>query len=289
MKRISGHYLDKNDKQVNFDFEVATSWEELERFQVEIILEILTYKRADRYTVSASLLILLCKMNWLHVASLPDEDIHALVPLTNFLFDTQPPAKNLHPKLTMRKIKYFAPADDLSNIGFGEWCFLAEMLHNYRRSKAGAAATISTGQPILPEAFLDKFIMTMYRPADPDQQPGHVNYTGDIREKFNENLINHRAKLITDMHFKIKETILAWFSAALLNIMASRPHLFPIVENKSDSSAEASAKAEIPFTWFDVFREQLGPKWGTTEELKYTNAIFVLDYLEQQQREQNEN
>jgi len=270
MKRIHGHYTDKDDKQVKFDFEVASSWEELELFQTEIILQILTYRNADRFTISASLMILLCKMHWMEIANLPDEELHALAPITDFLFETQPPAKNLYPKLKVRKKEYFPPADDLSNIGFGEWCFAYEALHNYNESKD--------------KSFLDKLIMILYRPADPGQRPGDVNYTGDIREKFNENLFGPRSKGLGDMHFKIKETILAWFAAALWNIMSARPSVFPVLKTEM-----ANNPSQIRRTWFDVFRELLGPKWGTTNELKYTNAIFVLDYLEERERERLEN
>lgn len=267
MQRISGYYYDKKQEQQEFDFQIASKWEELYAHQAATILEVLSYRKADKHVVGASLLALLYDKNYHILSHLDAEELHSLLPTTNFLLETRPPVKNFYPTLKLNKKVCLAPADDLSNIGFGEWCFAYQAYHYFCLSKQ--------------EIYLDKLIAVLYRPANPGMTEDNPGFTGDMRQLFNDNLIITREKAVKDIEHRFKQAVLAWFSSALFNIMQDRKNVFPV--NDEPDAEQAPAPEDANRTWFTVFRELIGPKWGTEYVLKHTNALWVLDALEEQQ------
>jgi hypothetical protein len=273
MKRISGNYINKHLNPVDFDIMLPSDWAELDAQTYATILQLLTYRNADKYTIAVSILSLLFGPRNFHILeSLPDEDIHTLVELTNFSLETIPPATNRFPKIRSRKKEFIAPADDLSNLGFGEWCFAYQFYTYY----------VKTQDPV----WLDKLIATVYRPQDPAQDSSSVDYTGDMRERFNENLIETRAAGLRDIEERRKAAIFGWLSSAFIQVQNARPNAFPEPEKDEEGNIKVTDTIDSR-TWLTVFRELLGPKWGTVEQLKYTNAMFVLDHMEEQQLEFN--
>lgn len=266
MKRISGQYPNKG-RFKDFEFYVAESWEELTPQQYAHILQLLTYQKADEFTLQASLLSLLCgHKNFPVIAALEEEDLQALIPLIEFIKESRPQPKNKFPTLKINGKTYHAPNDDLSNISFGEWCFAYQFYQLYYEF-----GDIN---------YLNQLVATIYRLPDPTQTDENPDFNGDIRLKFNENLIAKIAKGVADIEAHIKHAILVWFSAALLEVMDARRKVFPPVEKKVQTNQEETP--ENPTNWLTIFRELLGPKWGTTDQLKHTNALFVLDGLEDQ-------
>lgn len=270
MKKITGAYL-LNNKEIPFDIQIPSSWHELTKAQFGRVIKVLSFSKADKYTISVSLLALLFdSKNWHVLRNQSDEYLTALLPCTNFILEDKPPLKNHFPTLTINKKKNLAPADDLSNIGFGEWCFAHQYYIYYSITQD--------------KTWLDKLIATIYRPKDENQNPGDVNFTGDEREKFNENLIEKRSLCVAHIQAHIKLAILAWFKVAINEIAEFRPHVFPPspAADPENTHPEPQSQPENDSrTWLTIFRELLGPKWGTTAQLKYTNAMFILDELEE--------
>src|SRR3546814_12375490 len=59
-----------------------------------------SYRKSDPFVISTSLLTALFDARNYHILRhLPEEELHALVPLTNFLLEERPPLKNLFPKI----------------------------------------------------------------------------------------------------------------------------------------------------------------------------------------------
>ena len=266
MKHISGHYTPKSGKAVSFDVQIPETWAELNIYQTAALLEVLTHSRLDLSLKGAIFLAILFGKDVHIVYNLPDEELLSLAPLTNFILETDPEAVNPLPEITIAEKPCIAAAADLSNIGFGEWCFAYQVYHFYCSAKD--------------EKLLDQLIAILYRPAAPDMHPEHIDFTGDLRLRFNENHIPARAQAAAALEPIIKHTVLAWFASALFNVMKNRPHLFP---QKTEDELLPPPDQDDHRTWFTVFRELLGPKWGTEAQLKFTNAMFVLDALEEQQ------
>jgi len=268
MRRINGHYETPEGRQISFDFEVASKWEELDPHQCASIILVISYSKADKYVIAVSLLSLLFQKHWNVISQLDDETIHALIPCTNFLLEEAPPVKNFFPSLKINKKVCLAPDESLGNMGFGEWCFAYQFYSYYVLTKD--------------IAWLNKLIACLYRPVDPKQIPGTIHYKGDQREVFNENLIEKRSLGVAHLEEKFRMAIYAWFTAAVNQIMLQRPNVFPPAPEYPEGLQE---QPEDNRTWLSVFRELLGPKWGTTEQLKYTNAMFILDELEEKKIE----
>jgi hypothetical protein len=263
MRQISGNRLLKG-QIIDYNFTIPSSWDELSYYQHAYILQVLHHD-GDKFLKTDKLLYILFEGHWDILADISADDLHGLASCTNFIFNERPSAINKFPKIKLNKKFYLAPADNLGNIGFGEWCFVYQFAKYFRE----------TNDMI----FLDKLIATLYRLPDPAQHPDDINYSGDIREIFNENLIDNRARLVADIPEKLKLGIYTWFGSALFEVMERRPHAFPPV-NPNDQT-DNDSDPDDGRTWLTIFRELLGPKWGTTKELKYTNAMFVLDGLEE--------
>lgn len=265
MKTISGNYQ-KGEKIHDFSFPLPDCWEELSPSQTAAILHTLSFKKADEYTIKVSVMVLMAgHQNFYTISCLTEDDLYCLVELCNWIFTTRPPVKNSFPQLKLRRKIYHAPNDDLSNLCFGEWCFAYEFYKLYH-------ATNNL-------EYLNKLIATLYRLPN-DIAKDDVNYNGDSRLPFNENLIEYIAKSVSDIDYGRKIAVLTWFTSALLPFMDARPHVFPKTE---ETQVEDNDEAILDNrTWLTVFRELLGPKFGTAEQLKYTNAMFVLDFLEEQ-------
>jgi hypothetical protein len=273
MRTISGHYTDNFGKEHAYNAQIPVSWDDLDAYQYATILKLLTYQKADKHVMANSFLsVLFGPKNWHILNFLPDELLYELVPLTNFILDTAPSAINKFPKLKIRKKECFAPAEDLSNIGFGEWCFAYEYY----------TAFLKTGDI----TWLNKLIAALYRPADPQQVPGSPSFNGDIRLPFNENLVDDASKAVGDIEERIRLAVLGWLRAAFSNIQETRKSAFPEPEKDEEGNVKESPAGDAR-TWLTVFRELLGVKWGLTGDLKFTNALFVLDYLDEQQLEFN--
>lgn len=265
MRKINGTYF-RGSTPVDFNFEVPSSWEELCAHQYATIVQVLSYQKADPYTISVSLLLLLCgskAYNAIH--NLDAEQKHALIPATNFLLETTPPVKNFFPLIKIRKKKHYAPAEDLSNLSFGEFCFAFEVYDHYLKTKDSNA--------------LNQLIAILYR--EPKTNKSLQESSGDIRETFNENLINKSTLSVAHIEERFKLAILAWFTTALNFQLSLRPKTFP------PSLGDATEQEKSEKTFFTIFRALQGPKWGTSETLKNTNAMFVLDGLEEQSDNDN--
>lgn len=276
MRNITGYYTKKNGNTVEFNVQVPGSWQELEAHQLATALQVLHYSKADPFVRDTSLLALLFQSHWHILDNLDEEELWGLMPLIAFMLEEPPPAINVFPKLKLRKKWHYAPAQDLSNLTFGEWCFVYHAWHYYTFFKE-------------PE-YLDKLIATIYRTIAPGADE-KLAVDLDVREPFDENMITLRARSLADIQGKFKLAVYAWFTAALMQVMESRPNVFPKPEPVHGSEESPAESPQLPDpsdrTWFTVFRELIGPKWGTTEQLKNTNAMFVLDGLEEKQIEYN--
>ncbi|MBC8053739.1 MAG: hypothetical protein H7Y13_11810 [Sphingobacteriaceae bacterium] len=282
MRHIHGLYKTEKNKRKKFAIDIAGSWDEMQpgQFGAAIFCLQVTTK-ADPERIKLSLLALLFEKHWPILAGVTDEEKYILKEeLTKFFFETEPPLKNLYPKLKL-KTADLIPADlDLSNIGFGEWCFLDTYMSFFYRSQGD-------------EEWLDKMIATVYRPTDPEANINSPNYTGDLREPFNENLIPGRVKLITGLKRNEKMAIFQWISIALKHAKDARPFVFPepvkeLDEHGNPVPVTLAEEAQSDGSWSDIYSDLIGPKFGTSMELKHTNAFFVLDYLNKEQRQWTE-
>lgn len=272
MHTLSGTY-NQNGLEKDYSFQMPQNWADLEPLQTAYILQTLGYSKADPYTLKMSVMVLVVgPKNFGVLTKISDEDLYTIFNIVDWVFTTRPPAINKFQNLKIHKKQYVAPSNSLGNICFGEWCFAYEFYSAFHRYND--------------KIFLHKLIATLYRQPLTGITENSENYNGDLRQPFNENQIEIVAKGVSSIQENIQHTILTWFTSAILDVMEKRPHVFPKPPCHSEQSEESIDNAEPDEpnyrTWLTIFRELLGPKFGTAEQLKHTNATFVLDYLEEQ-------
>jgi hypothetical protein len=277
MRNISGIYTTNRKKTKRYSIQIAGDWNELTpgQFGTAIYMLQVTTK-ADPDWIRLSLLTLLFQKHWPVLEGVSPDDRHTLlIELTRFFYEVEPPLINFYPKIKISKTELISAALDLNNIGFGEWCFLDTYFSFYFKSSGDIK-------------WLDRMIATVYRPRDPQANEDQVNYTGDLRQVFNENLIPKRAELVSTFTTQQKMAIFQWLAIALKQAKDIRPDAFPRVEPARDENGELlpveQSEAKEESTWMDVFNELIGPKFGTPETLKHTNAFLVLDHLNKEQK-----
>lgn len=276
MRSISGIYTTSRKKTKKYSIELPGTWEELTpgQFGTAIYLLRVTTK-ADPDWIRLSLLTLLFQKHWPVLEGVsPDDRQTLLEELTKFFYETEPPLKNFFPHL--KELHFIGPDTDLNNISFGEWCFLDTYFKYYIQFKD--------------IKWIIRMIATVYRPLDPEAAPQNsTKYTGDLREEFNENLILNRVPAIEALPEKVRMAIFQWLLLALEMVKEQRAEFFPRIQLPLDEDGnpfqpEQSGDSGEGGNWIDIFNDLIGPKFGTPDQLKKTNAMLVLDYLNKEQK-----
>lgn len=290
MRKLSGIYKTNRNKNKKYDIEIPNSWDELKPGQFGAAIYLLQVTtQADPGWIKLSLLSLLFEKHFPILSGISDQDRETLLNgmqdetgkvifegMPDFFYNQEPPLKNYILNLKS-SIGVLIPAEsDLSNIGFGEWCFLDTYFGFYFRSHGD-------------EKWLNRMIATVYRAKDPVAKENSVDYTGDLRLPFNENLISLHAEKLASFPKNTKMAIFQWLAIALKKAKLSRPEVFPqpIIHLDSEGNPvarEAIESNENEGSWMDIYSDLLGPKFGTSDQLKKTNAFFVLDYLNKEHK-----
>lgn len=120
--------------------------------------------------------------------------------------------KNLVPFFSHRFRKYYGPSDRLFNLKFDEYIVAETNLSNYLKSQS--------------EKDLNKLVATLYRPEEPEYNPGNFTYRGDRREPFNDHLINARALKFRKLSPVIKISVLLFYQGCQKFITLQFPNVF---------------------------------------------------------------
>jgi hypothetical protein len=127
--------------------------------------------------------------------------------------------RQLLPIIKIGRQALHGPADGLSNITFREFIFTETFLN---------------------ENAHDKLIAVLYRPAG-KSKPGSLDYNGDIRERFNDNIIDDRVKVISRMPVHFKKAIMWYYEGCKQHIAALFPNVF--TEGTGEKSTKSTFEA----------------------------------------------
>ena len=117
---------------------------------------------------------------------------------------------NLFDRFRHRLVMYYGPSDKLFNISFGEFITAETNFNRYVKDKQGED--------------LDKLIATLYRPKAKNIDP--LLYEGDMREAFNDHLVDGRAAKLKKLDHVIKVGILLYYQGCRKFIMKRFPAVF---------------------------------------------------------------
>lgn len=166
-------------------------------FMIVKILKIVGINQLDKYHAEKKEAIL--------------DNLSRLVPMMDFLFQDDEDGvrpniqftRNLAPSFRMGLIRYYGPADTLSDLTFQEYIDAHSHYVDFIESKMAF------------EGSLNLLISVLYRP----QKIGyHIRkhlstFDGQRRKEYNDNMVKNRAKWIHKLSYHIKYAIFLWYQA----------------------------------------------------------------------------
>ncbi len=151
---------------------------------------------------------------------LPEAEVYRITSRLDWLYDTCLD-KPLIPFFKNDKGKiYHLPAQGLSNCVIVEYVFADKYFEDIRKGDSSK---------------IDALILALCRPQRKDYEPDSPDYDGDIREKFNENLIDSRVKDMKNVDMRLKMYFLLFFMGCKRSLAQKYSPLFAEAEEDSDS------------------------------------------------------
>jgi hypothetical protein len=262
MKELTINFRGGGKRGKSIGVSVPETWNELSKKQLEDITRVLNTDLPKISTRCYILKSLLGVKNSIFF-SLQDYDIACLLYLTNFIFKDCTLTKNNLPIIRFGFLglnKLAGPTDDFSNIRFKEFMFADTFLGKSARAKDEKTKKF----------FLDKFIACLYRPIDKQAEPG------DLREKFNEHIVDKRAKQISKLSPIKKQMIVTWYKGC-------RAHLENL--NQEVFREDPEAKKKKGGTWGDVLLSLPNDKFGTINQAADEFIHTIFRYMNNQLKE----
>lgn len=161
------------------------------------------------------------------------DQLAALFPVFDFLFETHEDENknqriissqltlNLMPTFEHKGIVYYGPSEKLFNLKFDEYIVCETNYIEYLKTQ-------DTGR-------LDKLIATLYRPRDPEADPDKLTYRGDLREPFNDFLIDGRAKKLSSTAPEVKFTVFFFYQGCRNFLTRQFSNVFTTTGNDSSN------------------------------------------------------
>lgn len=147
--------------------------------------------------------------------------------------------KNPIKSIIIKRKEYIGPADIITNLKFNEYKTANICLSRWTNS--------------MKEEDLNKFCATLYRPRDKNQNPNSKDYTGDQREKFNDFILDERAKVWRKVPIEDRVCIFLFYTGCLNFLKRKFTRVFPqgIAVNLPDE------KFVDPFDSYQTMTESL--------------------------------
>ena len=189
-----------------------------------------------------------------------------MFPVTEFALKSPDLTRQLIPSIRIPYSfkKLYGPSDDCKNLVFIEF-IMAE--RNYAKFR-------KTGEV----QFLDNLIAILYRRKKENYNPTSVNYDGDIRERYNDDLVEGRAKKISKLDINIKLAILTYYHGCRDHIIGQKKFSLVFTKEKKDKIEGSSGK----HTWEDVLMELAEHKTGYLDSVSFTSLYTILFIINSQ-------
>lgn len=248
---------------MSLNFNIATSWNELNEFQRRKISNLIfNSKSGEKGIYFAVIYYLFCPNPWHSWKGFNQirkfYKLIKIVPMSEYL----PFSKFIFEKLSLTKfpkfvkidgIKYYGPADRLSNITIEELNFAYRFYYEWMAEKDPSA--------------LDRLITTIYRPQRKKKR-------GDIREPFDQTTIMARGTIFPKLPEETKISIGLAFKGSIDHMFSKFPILFPpSKEKKSKEKPKYQSLVPMINAMFMYENQPFGPREATIK----TNAYVFFD------------
>lgn len=178
------------------------------------------------------------------------------LPHVQWIFDKITITKNLIPEYK----NFYGPDEELNNLTIAEFHF-AEKYYAEIKGEDYAA--------------LPHLIATIYRKAKPGYNEV-LNKDGDVRQKFNSNVVDYYARKIARWPDAVKFAVLIFYDSCRNKIADENPNIF------------GSGGEDDGLGMYSVIRGLAGPKFGDiekVEEMLLQNALTELNLIHEEDEE----
>ena len=209
------------------DYTPASTWNELTRGQLGEVVQVL-YGPEQFWPARLRLLHIVSGVPLAQLIELPVLQLKPLYGLTDFIFsDKHQLTRQLVPELRVpapRPLTLAGPGDSLSGVQFGEFIFADTYFCLYAKRQAA-------------EAF-DHFLAALYRPVRRGKgiRPGHPDWTGDARERFNEHNVGYYARYLNQVPDVDRLSILLWYRGCRQQLVSEYPDVFDVATEAAPGS-----------------------------------------------------
>ncbi len=172
-----------------------------------------------------------------------------------WVFDKISITKNLVPVYK----NFYGPSDELNNMTLAEFHFAEQYYSQIKENDYSA---------------LPHLIATIYRKAKPGYDKS-LDKDGDIREKFNSNVVDYYAAEIAKWPEEVKFAILIFYDSCREKIAKDNKEIF-------------SGEADDGLGMYSVIRMLAGSKFGDiekVEEMFLHNALLELNLIKEEEKE----
>jgi hypothetical protein len=248
---------------------VAATWNELSRNELLQLVPVLYRHFTDPTQQKIELLAILFGINRLFALRFTAVQFCQILWMTDFLLGehvelTEQLLPSVRPRWYRRKL--YGPTSGLGNMRFLEFVFADSYFMAYNQDHD--------------IQWLHKLLAVLYRPQRARYQPNAVNYGGDRRQDFNENLIDERVAEVAKLSPAEQLAILTWYRGCRYALELEFPGVF--------TPAHETQATENPGGWGYVLREMSGAAFGSFEETGRQHLHTVLAKMEDDTRRAEE-
>lgn len=251
---------------MRLNFNIATSWNELTTRQRSKISDLIFNSDPGEQGVYFAVLFhLFCpsswtkpkawKERWKFLRLIKQVPFRELTTYIEFIF-TDLKLTKFPKSVKIGGIEYFGPADRLSNVSIEELNFAYKFYFDWISTKDISA--------------LDRLVTTLYRPATNEIK-------GDVREAFNEHLIQSRGSIFPKLKEEQKISIGFAFKGSVEYMFSKYPVIFPVSKSKTKSKPKYHSMVPMINAMFMGENQPLGPR----SEVIKTNAYIFFDVAQE--------
>lgn len=206
---------------------------------------------------SLSALRILGNLSWWKFLRVSNEVRLGCLPYVQWIFDKISITKNLIPKYK----GFYGPSEELNNVTISEFHFAEKYYSQIKENDYDA---------------LPHLIAVLYRPAK-HKYNKKLDQDGDVRQKFNSNVVDYYAGIISDWPENVQYAVLIFYDGCRKKIEEDYPDVF------SGGSGEDDGLG-----MYGVMRGLAGPKFGDIEKVESMllhNALLELNLICEEEKE----
>jgi hypothetical protein len=253
--------IEKNGKEQTAEIELPESWNEVpaDVYPYLASLYLATDAHMSPFDKTVRAFTLLTWKHWRIIEQLEETELYDLVRLIDWVFDKLDLTVNHIPEFKIGVMTFIGPSNGMENLRFAEWC-----------------TAFSYAQAVPEDDTLESLqylAACLYRPAGSGEEytPGDVKYRGDLREKFNEQLIESRKDVMALLDRTVLHGIYVWFCSCRYQILHAYENL-----NKPPKGNK-----NVNGSWIEVYDDlRSDPKYGGPDKLEDEWLSYILFSLD---------